>query len=787
MPGADVLADLAVGAVMILAAAFVATHFLRRQSAQADEIQRLQREIREADERYGAIIADAPIACVLWKAGFTITDWNRQAELTFGFLREKILGRDLLTTLIHPEERKRFADLTRPLFAGGTAAPGTLLTLDLGGATLTGSWHHALLRGRGDHDATIMSMCLDLTELGQLQEDRSLFQRLIETSDEPTLVLHRRDGGHVRYANAAACRHFGFSAEELQAMRPASLIGRGTPLRHWWMVAADAEQRHEAEHERADGRNVPVEIVAKRIECADESVVALRLNDISERRATEERLRKMEVAEAIKVQETRYRQIFENSSDVLFTLSKTDGWHFQEVNPEASKALGVRAQTLAGLPFARILSGGLGQEAASALAQHIPYWTQCAATGLTCEYDGDLSLRTFPHTSGKAVYHVKLIPLADDSGLSRIICVAHDITRRSAFERQLLTSEAHFRTLAENTPDNIARWDTKGRYLYINPTHGRTLGGATKELIGTCIADTHAKVKAGIAQVVATGQAIRTVCQTIAVDSVIQLHDVSLVPEFDAAGRVVSVLGIGRDMTDVYRMQDTIRELVNRREETVEEERRRIALDLHEDLGQLLSALRMGIATLLMQFGAAQPAVGERSRSMIELVDRTIQSMRHAVAALRPSVLNEGLVPALEWLAAQSIRHYELDVHLELAPEGVEIDDPATTILFRIAQEAMTNIARHADATTVGIVLRRQIDTWQLSIRDNGVGFDPSAKQGHSYGLLGMSTRAAAIQGELRVTSAPGAGTAIEVTIPTRPRSPASAGAATPTQHAQIH
>jgi diguanylate cyclase (GGDEF)-like protein/PAS domain S-box-containing protein len=139
----------------------------------------------------------------------------------------------------------------------------------------------------------------------------------------------------------------------------------------------------------------------------------------------------------------------------------------------------------------------------------------------------------------------------------RFIGTSLDITERKRMEDKLAARERDFRSLAENLPDNIARWDTEGRYLYINPTHERTLGVKADEVVGKSISDSHEQVKAAIAQAVATGMSV-IVEQRAPVNGDIEIHSVSLVPELDKDGRVVSVLGLGRNMTDIYRMQDAI-------------------------------------------------------------------------------------------------------------------------------------------------------------------------------------------------------------------------------------
>ena len=152
--------------------------------------------------------------------------------------------------------------------------------------------------------------------------------------------------------------------------------------------------------------------------------------------------------------------------------------------------------------------------------------------------------------------HQELIEDAMNDSATRKQILSHE---HEFMEKSLADSEREFRSLAENLPDNIARWDVEGRYLYINPTHERTLGVSAKDMLGKPIPDTHVQVKVGIAQVVSTGQSLQFVRQSILVNGRMEIHDVNLVPERDAAGKIVSVLGIGRNMTDLYRLQDDLK------------------------------------------------------------------------------------------------------------------------------------------------------------------------------------------------------------------------------------
>ena len=134
----------------------------------------------------------------------------------------------------------------------------------------------------------------------------------------------------------------------------------------------------------------------------------------------------------------------------------------------------------------------------------------------------------------------------------------HDVTERKEMEELLRQKEQEFRSLAENIPDNIARWDTKGRYLYINTMHQHLLGMTLAEAIGTTIPDTHTAVKETVAQVISTGETVTTLQQIPNENGNIAIHHVAISPEFDENGEIISILGIGRDITETYRMQEEL-------------------------------------------------------------------------------------------------------------------------------------------------------------------------------------------------------------------------------------
>lgn len=199
-----------------------------------------------------------------------------------------------------------------------------------------------------------------------------------------------------------------------------------------------------------------------------------------------------------------------------------------------------------------------------------------------------------------------------------------------------------------------------------------------------------------------------------------------------------------------------------------EEERKRIAMEIHDELGQLLMALKMDISLLEMRLGLAEYLQAEQKLSeMRNLVERTIGTVRHVANHLRPVALNYGIVAALEWLTDDFSLRNDAACRLHVRGQEPTLTDEEATAVLRIAQESLTNVARHAGASDVNVALTTTADGITLAISDNGRGFNLGvSRRGYSYGLVGMSERARLLGATFGIRSAPGAGTTISISIP---------------------
>ena len=233
----------------------------------------------------------------------------------------------------------------------------------------------------------------------------------------------------------------------------------------------------------------------------------------------------------------------------------------------------------------------------------------------------------------------------------------------------------------------------------------------------------------------------------------------------------------GRRATDRAISYEQLRDLSAALQTIREEERAHIARELHDDLGQLLATLRVDLSLLLQQQPAATPQAIRQMRSMDKLLQRAITSLRRIATNLRPHALDEGgLYYALQTLRQEFAQRHGIACQLDALENELILDDRYSTAAFRIVQESLTNISRHAHASQVRISVRRRDGRLHLQVEDNGLGLLPGdLNKAHSFGLLGMRERVWALDGEIDIQGGAadgdgdGGGTRITVELPLPP------------------
>jgi signal transduction histidine kinase len=238
-----------------------------------------------------------------------------------------------------------------------------------------------------------------------------------------------------------------------------------------------------------------------------------------------------------------------------------------------------------------------------------------------------------------------------------------------------------------------------------------------------------------------------------------------LVPEV-LRSKVAVFVELYRARERLRESEERLRALAAHLQSVREEERANIAREIHDELGQVLTGLKMDVTWLGARLDA--PALVEKAESMNRLIEQTIRAVRRIATGLRPEVLDDmGLVAGIQWQAKEFQKRTGIRCRIKLPPESTAFGGEESLTTFRIFQEILTNVARHARATRLEVELRTEGERLVLAVADNGVGFDArQANGGRSLGLLGMQERALRLGGRVEVSGTPGKGTRVMLALP---------------------
>jgi PAS domain S-box-containing protein len=254
---------------------------------------------------------------------------------------------------------------------------------------------------------------------------------------------------------------------------------------------------------------------------------------------------------------------------------------------------------------------------------------------------------------------------------------------------------------------------------------------------------------------------------------------VRTVPLRDELGNIVKWFGTSTDIEDRKQAEDALRRsladlraLADRLQNVREEERTRVAREIHDELGQALTAIKLESAALIRELPGEAKQQSNRAESIAKLADDTIQAVRRISTELRPGILDDlGLAAAVEWVTEEFQARTGTKVQLTLPGVDLVIDREHATALFRILQEILTNVARHANATQVKVRLVKEEGSLILEVHDNGKGVSQEdLSVGRSLGILGMRERALLLGGTLAMSGIAGFGTTVTVRIPAQYR-----------------
>ena len=597
-----------------------------------------------------------------------------------------------------------------------------------------------------------------------LRKSENLFRALVENSFEGISLLNSE--GKFLYQTNSAKKIYGYEPEELNSTSAFELIhpdflNSARKLFSKLLNSPGSSMVLEAKIKHKDNSWHWIEAIGTNL-LNEPSVNAIVVNfrDITERRKSSDQLQKISTA-------------IEQTADSVMITDKNG--IIEYINSAFLRITGYSRKEVIG-KTPRILKSGRHSE-----SFYKDFWEKILKGNtyrtkfINCKKNGELY-----------IIERTVTPVENESGeITHFISTGRDVTEKERIEDELNKNSKLLQSFFQYSITPFVLLDKDFNFLLVNKPYAKACQRDVSEFIGHNHFEFYpSDAKTDFEKVVNTKEAVRFIERPFVFPDHpewgVTYWNWSLTPILDKMGEVEFLVFTLKDVTQQKRAIDEIksshkqlRTLYAHLQKAREEERARIAREIHDSIGQGLTGLKMDLSLLENEL-AQQEDLSEREKlygkiqTMYTLLDDMIQSVRDVSAQLRPLILDSlGLVTAIEWQAEEFQKKTGLTCEYILPKEKVELNNDESTVLFRILQECLTNIIRHAKATKVSIKLEQNESHILLEVNDNGVGIDVNVvKEINSLGLLGMKERALVLGGSVDIWGKPGRGTIVTVKIP---------------------
>ncbi|MGZ5786939.1 MAG: PAS domain-containing sensor histidine kinase [Ramlibacter sp.] len=434
------------------------------------------------------------------------------------------------------------------------------------------------------------------------------------------------------------------------------------------------------------------------------------------------------------------------------------------------------AERIFGYPFAKVK----GQPLAMLLperfqASHAQQVEHFGETGVSSRRMGTSAVVYGRRANGEEFPLDASISQVDTEGGKLFTVILRDVTQRMRAEQEQARLAQRLSGLLDSAMDAIITVDEGQRILMYNRAAEKIFGWAAMQVMGRSLDMliperfrhghlSHVR-RFGTTGVTSRRMGDGTVIYGLRANGEEFPMDASISQLETAEGKLFTV--ILRDVTERVRAQEDLASFATQANAIREQEKSRVARELHDELAQSLTALKMDTIFVRDNLREDPQAAGRKLDEMLGMLDASVAATRRIAADLRPLLLDDlGLMPAIEWLVQNFTQRTGVACDL-LADEELELEEPYATAVFRIVQESLVNVAKHSQATRVEVSVAHSGAQMTLKVQDNGVGFLPGAsRKPNSLGLVGLRERAQLLKGTVSVDSAPGRGTTVQASIP---------------------
>ena len=592
-----------------------------------------------------------------------------------------------------------------------------------------------------------------------LRESEERYRAIFEQAPDSVVLIDGETGALVEF-NDRAHENLGYTRQEFEKLKIPDfevIESAEEVAKHIEKIITEGADTFETKHRTKGGEMRDILVSSRAISIRGRGFVQSMWSDITESKRAVEALRESEAS---------YRELADSITDVFFALDKDLRYTYW--NRASENLTGIPAKDALGTSLYELFPDTPPTRRAERV------YLDALRTQQPQSFVNEYQL------GGKDfIFEISAYP--SERGLSVFV---RDITERKRAEEQLRESEERFRTMAEDANASIAIIQDN-RFAYANPETEQITGYTRDELLSMddftqVFAPEYRDVIGQRSQKRMSGEPVPSRYEAKIRSKSGEERWMEFSPVvFQYRGRPASA-AIAIDITERKRAEEEVtkhrRDLQRLSAQLInaqEVERQRISQELHDELGQALTAISINLAAIEKELPLEiAPTTRERLAETSSLADQTLEQVRELALDLRPSMLDDlGLVPTLRWY----VNRYAQRLNIEVGFEAMDLEERLTaeveTTLYRVVQEALTNVARHAQANKVHIHLERQESTVAAFIEDDGQGFDveevadrePSER---GAGLLGMRERVASFGGHFDIQSRPGQGTRLSLEIP---------------------
>ena len=739
------------------------------------ERKKSEEDLRISNERY--VYATKATFDAIWDWDI-INDylyWGEGYEKIFGYKNsDKIENHINSFDNIHPDERKQvFEGIDILIVGAGLNWTGEYRYMKANGEYAYVQDKAIIVRDKDGKAIRMIGAMQDVTERKTVEETnrktQEKFTNLVNTVDG---IVWEADAQTFQftYVSKHAEKLLGYTTQEW-ITNPGFWASHIHPDDRDWAVdycvnSTKEKKQHQFEYRMiaANGNIIWLaDFVTVTVEMGKPVQLQGIMIDITERKKAEQHLKLLE-------------SVITNATDsILITEAEPfdlPGPKIIYANEAFVKMTGYSQEELIG-KTPRILQGPKSDiKVLKKVRQAIENWEPCEAELINYRKNGEEFWISF-----------SLVPIANEKGLfTHWISIERDITERKKAEEALVKERKLLRVLIDNIPDYIYVKDRNSRHIINNKANIELLGFTKEEeTLGKTMVDILGRDIAG--EFIKDDQhVLESGIPIINREEPIFNKEgdkrwllTTKIPFKDEENNIIGLVGISRDVTDRKRIEEELTEkniqlknLSKHLQNVREEERKFLAREVHDELGQLASVVKMDVDWLNIKLANLQEMQKKRIQHASSTADLLIKTIRKIASTLRPSMLDDlGLNASLEWQCKEftSVNGIPCVFEQEFYDEGLTVE--TKTELFRICQESLTNIMRHAHATHVTVSITEKENDLYLCISDNGKGFDTREKK-DTLGLIGMRERVFSINGKLKMKSEPGKGTIVCAIVPTK-------------------